>query len=180
MKRLVIVVVVTLSLGALLAFGLVNPPDREVASNRLGKPVPTFEMPLFERYANSYGNTFDLSQHTGTPLVVNFWASWCKPCEYEAPALEAAWQRYGDRVLFVGVDTQDSGAENEAAARDFVERHGLTFPNGRDERSRIGIEYGLFGVPETFFVRADGTLQYKHAGMVTQEVIEEQVAELLR
>ena len=178
MKRLVLVVLVTLSLGALLAFGLVNPPDREVQSNRIGKPAPAFEMPLFERYAETYGDTFELAQHAGTPMVVNFWASWCRPCEYEAPALEAAWQEYGDRVMFVGVDTQDAG--NEAAAKNFLERHDLTFPNGKDERSRIGIEYGLFGVPETFFVRADGTLQYKHAGMVTEEVLAEQVGELLQ
>ena len=162
MKRLAIVVVVVAGFGALFAFGLRNPVDRDIPANRVGKTMPDFEMPLFERYAEEYGPTFKVSENLGKPMVINFWASWCPPCQYEAPVLEAGWQEYGNEVLFVGVDTQDSG--NEADARAFIENHGLTFPNGKDESSRIGIDYGLFGLPETFFIRADGTLLSKPFG----------------
>ena len=178
MKRLAIVVVVVAGFGALFAFGLRNPVDRDIPANRVGKTMPDFEMPLFERYAEEYGPTFKVSENLGKPMVINFWASWCPPCQYEAPVLEAGWQEYGNEVLFVGVDTQDSG--NEADARAFIENHGLTFPNGKDESSRIGIDYGLFGLPETFFIRADGTLLSKHSGAVTQAVLDEQVGALLR
>ena len=178
MKRLAIVVVVVAGFGALFAFGLRNPVDRDIPTNRVGKTMPDFEMPLFERYAEEYGPTFKVSENLGKPMVINFWASWCPPCQYEAPVLEAGWQEYGNEVLFVGVDTQDSG--NEADARAFIENHGLTFPNGKDESSRIGIDYGLFGLPETFFIRADGTLLSKHSGAVTQAVLDEQVGALLR
>ena len=182
MRRLAVVVVVVAGFGALFAFGLRNPVDREIPASRVGKTMPDFEMPLFERYAEEYGPTFRVSSHpddgTGKPMVINFWASWCGPCDLEAPVLEASWREYGSDVLFVGVDTQDGG--NEPDARAFLERHNLTFPNGKDENSRIGIDYGLFGVPETFFVRADGTLSYKHSGPVTQAVLDEQVGALLR
>ena len=178
MKRLAIVVVVVAGFGALFAFGLRNPVDRDIPANRVGKTMPDFEMPLFERYAEEYGPTFKVSENLGKPMVINFWASWCPPCQYEAPVLEAGWQEYGNEVLFVGVDTQDSG--NEADARAFIENHGLTFPNGKDESSRIGIDYGLFGLPETFFIRADGTLLSKHSGAVTQAVLDEQVGALLQ
>ena len=56
---------------------------------------------------------------------------------------------------------------------------GLTYPNGVDENNRINIDFGLFGLPETFFIRADGTLQYRHSGAVTQEVMDEQIRTLL-
>ena len=178
MKRLAVVVAVVGALGALFAFGLRNPVDREISANRLDQTMPDFEMPLFERYAESYGPTFRISDHVGKPMVINFWASWCPPCQYEAPVLEAGWREFGDEVLFVGVDTQDSGKETEARA--FLEQHDLTFPNGMDKNSRIGIDYGLFGVPETFFIRADGTLAYQHKGPVTQEILAEQVGVLLQ
>ncbi len=178
MKRLTIVVVVVAGFGALFAFGLRNPVDRDIPANRVGKTMPDFEMPLFERYAETYGPTFKVSESLGKPMVINFWASWCPPCQDEAPVLEAAWQEYRNEVLFVGVNTQESG--KEANARAFIESHGLTFPNGKDESSRIGIDYGLFGLPETFFIRADGTLLDKHSGPVSQALLDERIGALLR
>ncbi|MEX2501045.1 MAG: TlpA disulfide reductase family protein [Trueperaceae bacterium] len=178
MKRLAIVTVVTAALGGLFLFGLLRgAPDRDIQSARLNRPAPTFELPLYARYQAEFGPTLDSSEILGQrPMIVNFWASWCGPCYEEAPDLQEAWRRHGDRVQFVGVQTQDRGKRTEGRA--FIDQFDLGFPNVIDDDSRLGIEYGMFGVPETFFVRSDGTVMYKHAGPVTLEMIEEKIAEL--
>ena len=178
-KRLLIVVAIVGLLGALLAFGLfTDKNDRsEIGSPLIGKAMPAFTMPLFERYRNDYGETFAFTEQEGQPMVVNFWASWCAPCLAEAPELQAASEQFGDEVLFVGVNTQDGNEENTQA---FLDRFNLTFPNGRDEQSRVSVDYGIFGLPETFFINADGTLNYKHAGPLTPEILDEQTQALIQ
>lgn len=179
MKRVLVVLAVSIMLGALFLFGLYRgAPDRNVPSNLIGRPVPAFEMPLYERYQGTWGPTLGPEERAGRPMIVNFWASWCGPCYQEAPALQASWQTYGDDVLFVGVQTQDR--DKRAEGRAFLDQFDLGFPNGFDDDSRIGIEFGLFGVPETFFIRADGTVAYRHTGPVTAAVMEEQIAGLLQ
>ena len=83
--------------------------------------------------------------------MLNFWASWCKPCDEEAAALEAAWRKYKDQgVMFVGVDYLDQ----EPAAKRYLEKFDITFPNGADLASMISKRYTIRGVPETFFINA--------------------------
>ncbi len=177
--RLLLVVAVMTGLTSLFLFGLLRgSPDRNVPSNLLGRTVPDFDLPLYERYVAEFGPRLSLAAAEGRPMVINFWASWCGPCYEEAPHLQRAHQEYGDEILFVGIQTQDR--EARAAGRAFVERFGLGFPNAIDDDSRVSIAYGLFGVPETFFVRRDGTLQYKYVGPVTDEIMREQIGALLR
>ena len=179
MKRVFVVVAVVGALVGLFLFGLLRgQPDRDITSNILNKPVADFELPLYERYQGTYGPTVKLSEFSNKPRVVNFWASWCGPCEYEAPVLEAAARAYGDEVQFIGVQTQDKGQREAGQA--FINKFNLSFPNVIDDNSATGIEYGVFGVPETFFIRADGTLAYKHAGPVTADLVETQIATLLQ
>lgn len=178
MTRVLIVVGAAALLGALFLFGLLRgEPDRDIRSVRTDRPVPTFTKPLYERYQAEFGPEFDAGEYLGKrPMVINFWASWCGPCYDEAPHLRDAWRRYGDEVQFVGVQTQDRG-EREAG-RAFLDQFDLGFPNVMDDDSRLSIDYGLFGVPETFFVRADGTLLHKHTGPVGPDVLEEMIGEL--
>lgn len=179
MKRLAIVLAVTAVLGGLFVFGLLRgEPDRDITSNLIGRQMPDFEIPLYERYQATYGPTIGPDAREGRPMVVNFWASWCGPCYDEAPELQTAWRRYGDEVLFLGIQTQDR--DKRAEGRAFIEQFALGFPNAYDNDSRVGIAFGLFGVPETFFIRADGTVAYKHAGPVTEQVLDEQIAGLIR
>jgi len=97
----------------------------------------------------------------GHPVVLNFWASWCVPCREEAPLLEQVWQTYHGRGLIVlGVDTQDL----EAPARAFLERYAITYPNGRDPDGRVSRVFGTTGVPETFFISADGRIVGRFPG----------------
>lgn len=176
MKRFVIVLILTGALGSLFLFGLTPRNERDVRSVRVGRSMPDFEMDLFPRYQPEYGPIFRFSDQTGTPMVVNFWASWCYPaCYNEAPILEAASRAYRGRVLFVGVDTQD----NDKDALEFLDRFQFTFANGKDPNGRIAIEWGTFGVPETFFILPDGTLHHRHVGEIDAEQLEQGIQQIL-
>ncbi|TVR85617.1 MAG: TlpA family protein disulfide reductase [Trueperaceae bacterium] len=178
-RRLLPVVATVAALSALFLFGLLRgSPDRDIPSNFLGREVPNFDLPLYERYMSEFGPRLTLDEVRGRPMVINFWASWCGPCYEEAPHLQRAHERYGDEVLFIGIQTQDRDAR--AAGRAFIDQFGLSFPNVFDGDSRTSIAYGLFGVPETFFVHADGTLQHKYAGPVTETILSEQIGALRR
>lgn len=180
MKRVLAVVAVVAVLGGLFLYGLFRgPPNRDVPSKLVGRPAPDFTLPLYQRYQDRYGTSFTLSDHQGTPMVINFWASWCNPCFDEAPLLQAAYDEYRDQgVLFVGVQTQDRGHYD--AGRKFLTRFGYTFPVGMDNDSAIGVDYALFGVPETFFVNRQGTVVYKQVGPVTQAVLTKEIGAILK
>ncbi len=177
-KRLVGVVGVIGMLAALFVYGILRDPTRrdDLPSALLNKTTPDFSMPLFERYHTEYETVFNTAVMASTPLVINFWASWCLPCREEMPVLEASWREYQDNVLFVGINTQET---SRAAARALMDEFALSYPNGVDESNRINIDYGLFGLPETFFIRADGTLSYRHSGPIPQEIMDEQIRLLL-
>ena len=179
MKRVIAVLAVVAALSALFVFGLLRgSPDRDIPSNLVGRPLPSFELPLYERYVTEFGPTLSVGPSGGLPMVINFWASWCGPCYAEAPHLQAAAQRYAGEVAFVGIQTQDRG--NRAAGRSFVNQFDFTFPNVIDDDSRVSIAFGLYGVPETFFVHADGTVASKHAGPVDTAMLDERIAGLRR
>jgi cytochrome c biogenesis protein CcmG, thiol:disulfide interchange protein DsbE len=101
------------------------------------------------------GETITPASLRGKIVVLNFWASWCGPCRDEAPALEAAWQKYKSKgVVFVGVAYTDT----ERAALAFIKEFGTTFPNGLDLGTRISTTYRITGVPETFFIDREGNI----------------------
>ena len=155
---------------ALLAYGFrLNP--RDVPSPLVGRPAAAFALQAFD------GSSLALEGYRGKVVVVNFWASWCYPaCYEEAPVLERGWRAYRDRgLVVVGVDIQDTVEAGEKFIRDF----GLTFPNARDTTGKVSIDYGVYGVPETFFVDRKGRIRGKHVGAVTEEVFRRLVEPLL-
>ena len=155
---------------ALLAYGFqVNP--RDVPSPLVGRQATPFALPTLD------GTSVALDLLRGKVVVVNFWASWCYPaCYEEAPVLERGWRAYRDRgLVVVGIDIQDS---MEAGAK-FVRDLGLTFPNGRDTAGKVSIDYGVYGVPETFFIDRKGRIRGKHVGAVSEDVFKKQVDPLL-
>jgi cytochrome c biogenesis protein CcmG/thiol:disulfide interchange protein DsbE len=154
----------------LLGYGFkLNP--RDIPSPLVGKPAAPFALTTFA------GPTVSLEALRGRVVVINFWASWCYPaCYEEAPALERGWQAYRERgVIFVGVDIQD---RPEAAAK-FIRDFGLTFPNAPDPRGAVSVDYGVYGVPETFFIDRQGRIRAKHVGAVTDQALREQLERLL-
>ena len=138
------------------------------------RAAPDFELVLFGQPGSPSGR-WRLSEQ-GRPVVVNFWASWCIPCEDEAPVLERVARRYRDRVAFVGVDVQD-GEEN---ARAFLDRFRITYPNGPDASGAISIDYGMSGVPESYFINRDGQIVRKWAGPLDEGRLVSFLEELAR
>jgi cytochrome c biogenesis protein CcmG, thiol:disulfide interchange protein DsbE len=100
--------------------------------------------------------TVALSDLRGTPVVLNFWASWCVPCQEEASTLERAWrqQTRGRGVLFLGLDMQDVTTD----AHSFMRHYAIDYPNIRDPSNDVARTYGVTGVPETFFISANGQI----------------------
>jgi cytochrome c biogenesis protein CcmG, thiol:disulfide interchange protein DsbE len=155
---------------ALLAFGFtVNP--RDVPSPLVGRPAAPFTLTAFD------GTPVELAALRGRVVVLNFWASWCYPaCYEEAPALERGWRTYKDRgVVVLGVDIQD---KDDAAAK-FINDFSLTFKNSPDRGGKVSVDYGVYGVPETFFIDREGRIHRKHVGAVTDQVFRETVDALL-
>jgi cytochrome c biogenesis protein CcmG/thiol:disulfide interchange protein DsbE len=111
----------------------------------------------------------------GTPVLVNVWASWCGPCNEEAPRIAAAHASYGDRIRFVGVDILDS----REGARDFIATHGWAFPSVFDPDAEIRDGLGLIGQPVTLFYAADGTLVSSYTGPIPEAELEARIAEIL-
>jgi cytochrome c biogenesis protein CcmG, thiol:disulfide interchange protein DsbE len=169
LKRILILVAV-LPVLALLAYALTLDP-RSIPSPLVGRQAGEFTLSLFD------GGRFTLAEQRGKVVVINVWSSWCIPaCYNEAPALEAAWQRYQGRgVVLVGVNYQD----RDAAAREFLARFRHTFPNGPDTGSKIAIEYGVRGVPETFFIDRDGRIAYRHVGEISLPILVQHIEQLL-
>jgi len=155
----------------LLAYGFRTDP-KAIPSPLVTKPAPEFRLSVFG------GGEISLAGLKGKPAVLNFWASWCYPaCYEEAPLLEATWRKFKDQgLMVVGVDIQDK----EANALEFIRRFGFTFPNAPDPGSKVSIDYGVYGVPETFFVDRHGRIAYKHVGALTPGLLEAQVQALLK
>jgi len=119
------------------------------------------------------GQQIKLSDLRGKVVVVNFWASWCGPCRYEAPALQAVWNRYKDAgVVVLGVAYTDT----ETNAKNYLQEFGVTYPNGLDLGTRISDRYHITGVPETFIVDREGNI----AQVVIVQLTEERLSALVK
>ncbi len=169
-----------LALFATLAYGLSNRSTATGRSGltRVGKPAPDFAMRLLDAGPTSSTEIgeFRLSDHRGSPIVINFWASWCPPCRQESPGFERLWRRYQDTgILFVGVDIQDEVSDAEAYVREF----GLTFPNGVDPDGAITVDYGVIGLPVTFFIGSSGIVEGRWVGAIPEDKLEEWVRTLI-
>ena len=122
----------------------------------VGQKVPAFSLTTFD------GQTLHSKDLSGKVIVLNFWASWCKPCEQEAADLEQAYQLYKDnnKVAFMGADYVDT----EPEALGYLKKFGITYPNGPDLRTTISQMFRIRGVPETYFINQNGELAYVKIG----------------
>lgn len=140
--------------------------DRLVPRPGSGSPAPGFELTAFDGQGK-----ISLTDFAGTPLVVNFWASWCPFCIAEMPGLEAVHRRFGGAVAFVGVDLQD----DHGLAADLIERTGVTYEIAEDPDGSLFRDAKGVGMPTTLLVTADGHVAKKITGPIEADELEEAV-----
>lgn len=167
-KRALIPALVVLPLLVLFAsrFGT-NP--HEIPTVLQGKPAPRFALQTLD------GKTITSESLRGKPTLINFWATYCVPCKYEHDILQQAARRYGDRVNFLGILYQDT----PEAAREYVKKTVNLYPHLIDPDAGLAIELGVTGVPESFFIGADGIIEHKQVGVVTPELVTNTLGRLL-
>lgn len=132
--------------------------------------APNFTLSLID------GKNFQLNEHKGKPILINFFASWCLPCREEMPVLVKTAREYGPKgVVFLGVAVDDT----EEKMKDFIVRYEVNFPVGLDKTAEVQKSFGLYGIPTTYFIDKQGVINYFHSGAVTEELLQHELDKLL-
>ena len=166
------------ALAGLFWYALQSGDPSRLPSALIGKPVPAFDLPALEGLTQDGKDipgfaSSDLAQ--GEPTLVNVFASWCAECQIEHPLLMALAKEPGVRIF--GIDYKD----DPASARRFLGRYGNPYARvGADRSGRTAIDFGVYGVPETYVIGGDGKVAYRHVGPLTEQAIRDKVLPLLR
>jgi cytochrome c biogenesis protein CcmG, thiol:disulfide interchange protein DsbE len=170
-SRFLIPGAIFLALAGVLYVGVVNSPNKStMQSALLGKPVPSFSLPVL-------GSTELLTnaQLAGRPWVLNVWGTWCEACREEHAALLKIAQL--NQIPIVGLNWKDQ----DDAATEWLTKLGNPYSVvATDRDGRTAIDFGVYGAPETFFIDADGRVQYRHVGAMTLDVWKREFASRLR
>jgi len=152
--------------AGILLFAILRGGDASIVPSALiGRPVPAFDLPALAGIDVPGLTTSDFAN--GEVIVLNVWASWCVPCRAEHPVLQRLVSREG--VTLYGINYKDDAG---AAAR-FLRQLGNPFARiGADESGRVGLDWGVYGVPETYIVDGEGRIAYKHVGALTPDAME--------
>jgi cytochrome c biogenesis protein CcmG/thiol:disulfide interchange protein DsbE len=170
MKRYLIPLALFLALAAFLAMGLTRNPH-ELPSPLVGRQAPLFELPqLAPQHA-----TFSPAQMRGKVWLLNVWASWCGSCREEHPVLMDLAK--SGRVPLVGLDYKDAPAD----ATQWLREHGDPYLlSALDRDGRAGIDYGVYGVPETYVIDRDGIIRFKQVGPLSDDVLQQKILPLVK
>ena len=157
----------------LLIWGMLNkePITGLSGVTMVNRPAPDFSLTTFE------GTTISLGKDLrGKPVVINFWASWCPPCRIEAPLIEKTWRAYKNRdLIFLGVNIQDRKED----ALSYIREFDITYPNGSDPKGEITIDYGVSGLPVTFFISRKGEVVRRWVGAIETSVLISSIEEIM-
>jgi cytochrome c biogenesis protein CcmG/thiol:disulfide interchange protein DsbE len=170
MKRYLIPLAIFIVLAGFLGVGLkLNP--REVPSPLVDKPAPAFSLPLLKDPAVQLA----AEQMKGQVWVLNVWASWCVPCLAEHPYVTQMARSSGAQVI--GLNYKDKPADATA----WLARHGDPYASiVADRDGRVGIDYGVYGVPETFVIDKAGVIRFKQIGPITPEALRDKLLPLIK
>jgi cytochrome c biogenesis protein CcmG/thiol:disulfide interchange protein DsbE len=169
-RRVLITLAIIAPILWLLAFGFQR-DSRYIRSPLLAQEAAPFDITLFD------GRSLALKELRGKAVFLNFWSSWCPPCRAEARDLEAAWQKVKDKnMVFVGVALQDTDKNSLA----FLQEFNVTYPNGKDDTGKVSVDYGVWGIPESFFIDPQGRITYKHVGGIQAPMVIAKLEEALR
>jgi len=179
-RRATIAMLAAVPLIALFAFGFTRNPG-EIPSPLPGRDAPAWALAVFapgeSPLARPVGDTLRLHDLLGKVVVLNFWASWCLACRDEHVSLSETARHYADRpAQFIGVLYNDRPA---AGTRWIADMGGQSYPSVVDPGARTAIDYGLYGVPETFIVDTKGRIAYKHLGPISERVLRQWIDSLL-
>ena len=177
-----------LGMVVFLAIGL-NRNPKEIPSPLIGKPAPSFQLPVV-----GGAGVFSADQFKGRVTLVNLWATWCAGCREEHPLLLALSRQPGLQMVGLnykelqaselsGQDPHSPEAVQKATARSqaWLQKHGQAFSvNLLDLDGRVGMDFGVYGLPETYVVDREGVVRFKHAGALTPEVLQQKLLPLLR
>lgn len=170
MKRFLLPLAIFVVMVGFLAVGLTLNP-REVPSPLVGKAAPDFSLPQL----HESDKVFSPKELAGKVWLLNFWASWCNGCKEEHPVL-MQMAKSGEVPIY-GVDYKDTREE----ALTWLRRWGNPYPLvAVDESGRVGINYGVYGVPETYVIDKGGKIRYKQIGPVDQDILEKKILPLVR
>jgi cytochrome c biogenesis protein CcmG/thiol:disulfide interchange protein DsbE len=177
MKRVLIPLAVFLLLVGFLAVGL-NRDPREVPSPLIGKAAPAFDLPVLsqpdERFVSG-ARRFAPSDMRGKVWLLNVWASWCVSCREEHPVLVELSKNAALPIL--GLNYKDQNDDAQRWLKQFGNPYQLSVV---DADGRIGIDYGVYGVPETYLIDGEGVIRYKQIGPLTQAILEQKVLPLAK
>lgn len=163
-----------IGLLALLGWGLVR---TNATRPEAGQPAPHFDVEFFNGYEWEDKQVSDLEDMAGNVIVLNFWASWCVECRLEADLIEETWRKYADDdVVFLGV----AYADVEPNSISYLDEFGITYPNAPDLGTDISDTYEITGVPETFFIGKDGTIEHVQIGPLNQATMDGVIQKLLQ
>jgi cytochrome c biogenesis protein CcmG/thiol:disulfide interchange protein DsbE len=169
---LAIAALVAIGFLGLLIWGMLNkqPITGLSGVTMVNRAAPGFTLTTFN------GNTISLQDLRGKPVVINFWASWCPPCRIEAPLLERTWRAYKDQgLIFIGVNIQD----REVDALNYLREFDITYPNGPDPIGEISIDFGVSGLPVTFFISGKGEVVRRWVGAIEKSVLISAIEEIM-
>lgn len=132
-------------------------------------PYPGYQVPQVALQTATPGQQIKISNFAGKPLFINFWASWCPPCQAETPDLIKAYQQYGSQVQFLGINATAQDAS--ANARAFMKHYGISYPVGFDTTNQVVSQFNVNGFPTSIFVNSSGVVVARVDGAITPEVL---------
>jgi cytochrome c biogenesis protein CcmG, thiol:disulfide interchange protein DsbE len=151
--------------------GTMRPGSVSGAGAEVGSLAPDFQLPALDGHGNER-----LADYRGRPVIVNFWASWCNPCRKEFPLLKEALRDHrAQHLAVIGVTYQDIPSDS----RTFVKQKAATWPQGVDDGGAVASAYGVRAIPQSFFIRADGTIAARVFGVTSESALAGPLAQLL-